>query len=134
MIVVDTNVIVYLLIAGDFVALAESVYDADSEWAAPLLWRHEFRNVLTLYMSSQSISLEEAVIAMAEAEKLIGERATDVDSARVLELAAFSGCTAYDCEFIHAAETRGVQLVTQDKKLLLSFPKIAVSMSDFVAA
>jgi predicted nucleic acid-binding protein len=49
MIVVDTNVITYLLIAGDFTDLAEQAFRKDGEWHAPLLWKSE------LEMSSPAI-------------------------------------------------------------------------------
>ena len=46
MIVVDTNLLVYLYVRGQRSAQADAVYHRDQEWAAPMLWRSEFRNVL----------------------------------------------------------------------------------------
>ena len=46
MIVVDTNVIAYVLIEGDKTALAQQVAKKDPDWKVPPLWRHEFLNVL----------------------------------------------------------------------------------------
>lgn len=45
MIVVDTNVIVYLYMTGDYSAQAEQALLKDPLWVAPPLWRSEFRNV-----------------------------------------------------------------------------------------
>ncbi|MCO6439628.1 MAG: hypothetical protein J5I81_00810 [Nitrococcus mobilis] len=52
MIVADTNLLIYILLAGEHTLAAERVFQRDPEWAAPLLWRSEFRNVLALYLRS----------------------------------------------------------------------------------
>ena len=49
MIVVDTNVIGYLFLSSDQSVLAERALQKDNVWAAPILWRSEFRSILTLY-------------------------------------------------------------------------------------
>ena len=46
MIAVDTNVIADLYLESEFTARAEALLEIDSDWAAPLLWRSEFRNIL----------------------------------------------------------------------------------------
>nr|WP_283645820.1 hypothetical protein [Alteromonas macleodii] len=46
MIVVDTNVIAYLLIRGERSAAMDRLQQLDSEWVAPRLWLDEFLNVL----------------------------------------------------------------------------------------
>lgn len=131
MIVVDTNVIVYLLVNSDLTKSAATVRQKDRHWVAPMLWRSEFRNVTLGYFRRDAISLTDLISLIEIAESKIESR--QVDSTRVMELAAGSGCTAYDCEYVSLAEALGVPLVTSDKKLLASFPDIAVSMKDFIA-
>jgi predicted nucleic acid-binding protein len=133
LIVVDTNIVAYLLINGDKTADATAVARKDSEWAGPRLWRSEMRNLLTLYVRRGVFSRQAAVLIMEEALISMRDREFDVTSARVLELAETSGCTAYDCEFVSLAEKLGVPLVTSDKKLLAAFPTIAVSMESYTA-
>jgi predicted nucleic acid-binding protein len=131
-IVVDTNVIAYLMIPGDLSLLAETTRQNDPVWIAPILWRSEMRNVLMLYLRQKLMTLSDSKSYMAKAEQILSGSEYEVDSARVLELAANYGCTAYDCEFVYLAEKLDIPLVTSDKKLIAAFPQIAVSMKDFV--
>ena len=133
MIVSDTNLIAYLLIPGDRTSLANSVLAKDSEWAVPPLWRSELLNVLSLHLRLSLLTIDDALDIVQKAESLIGGRERSVDSGSVLRLAEQSGCTAYDCEFVHVAQELGVPLVTSDSKLLAVFPQVAVSPEMFIA-
>jgi predicted nucleic acid-binding protein len=132
-IVADSNLIAYLLIRGDQTPNAQAVLRKDPVWCAPILWRNEFRNVLAIYLRQQHISVEDALSYMREAEDLLSGNEYQVQSPPVLELVARSGCTAYDCEFVHLAEELRVPLVTADRQVLRAFPTIAVSLQSFVA-
>ena len=130
MIVVDTNILAYLYLPGDFTARAEELLENDPEWAAPVLWRSEFRNILAGYMRRKSLHYEVARNLLCEAESLMAGAEYEVDSRRVLELVRDSDCSAYDCEFVALAMSLGVTLVTMDTKLLRAFPKVAVALAD----
>ena len=132
MIVVDTNVIGYLYLSSPYSEQVERVLLKDTEWAAPLLWRSELRNVLALYLRKGWLSLEDAVRIMDEAVRLMAGREYAVDSVQVLELVEESTCSAYDCEFVALARDLGVPLVTVDKQILRDFPREAVSLETFV--
>ena len=132
MIVVDTNIVVYLLVPGRLSRAAEAVFRRDSGWAAPLLWRSEFRNVLALYVRRGTLTLEEAVSTMEKAELLLQSRTYEIKSREVLRLAAESGCSAYDCEFVALAQDLSVPLVTSDRKLAVKFKSTAIPLQEFV--
>ena len=125
MIVVDTDVISYLLLPTPMTASAETLYRDDPDWAAPLLWRSELRNVLALYLRKGLLALDRALTLQQEAERLMAGREYQVQSTEVLRLARESGCSAYDCEFIAVARDLGAPLVTADKRLLRAFPNRA---------
>lgn len=128
MIVVDTNVLAYLWLPGDMTPAAERLATEDPEWAAPLLWRSEFRSILTGAVRRKAVSLARATAVMAAAEEHLRGREYAVRSDRVLALAVRSGCSAYDCEFVALAEDLGVALVTNDQQVLRAFPNVAVPL------
>jgi predicted nucleic acid-binding protein len=125
MIVVDTNVLAYLYLPTDYTANAEGLLQHDPEWAAPTLWRSEFRNVLALYLRKNLLTLEQAVAIQAEAESLLHESEYMVNSLDVLRLVQQSKCSAYDCEFVALARSLNVPLITMDKQILKDFPTTA---------
>lgn len=129
MIVVDSNVVAYLYLPGEHTTKAEVLLEQDSEWAAPVLWRSEFRNILAGAMRRKTLTFEAAREVQLEAESLLAAAEYEVDSRLVLELVRDSDCSAYDCEFVALAATLGVKLVTMDGKILRAFPEHAVALS-----
>jgi len=129
MIVVDTNILAYLYLPGQYTARAEALMQREPDWAAPVLWRSEFRNILASYMRRRVLSFEQARELQAEAEDLMAGAEFEVDSPRVLELARDSDCSAYDCEFVALAMKLGTRLHTMDRKLLRAFPEHATALA-----
>ena len=129
MIVVDSNVIAYLYLPGDFTSSADALLERDPEWAAPILWRSEFRNILAGYMRRGVISFEQAANLQSEAESLLAGNEFEVESRAVLELVRDSDCSAYDCEFVALAVKLDIKLATMDKKLLRAFPRRTAALS-----
>ena len=129
MIVVDTNVLACLYLPTNYTAHAEALLQRDPEWAAPILWRSEFRNILAGYLRRRTLGFEAAGAIQAEAEGLLAGNEHLVDSLRVLELVRDSDCSAYDCEFVALAMRLGTKLITMDAKLLRAFPEQAVALT-----
>lgn len=132
MIVADTNVIAYLLLPGGRQEAARAAFRKDPAWRAPALWRSEFCNVLVLMMRHKGLEMGDALDLMERAERLLGQADYYVAPAQVLDLAARSGCTAYDCEFVALARELGVPLLTADKAVLKAFPAVALTPEAFV--
>lgn len=133
MIVVDVNVVAYLLIDGEHTAESEALLAADPEWAAPLLWRSEWRNVLAGYLRRGAIDRGAAEGGLREAERLVRGREYLPEGSRVLGLVVSSSCSAYDCEYVAVAEALGVPLLTYDRAVRAAFPDVAVSLEEFLA-
>jgi predicted nucleic acid-binding protein len=132
MIVVDTNIIAYLYFEGERSSQVEQLLEKNAQWAAPVLWRSEFCNVLALYIRKKHLSLDQAHQIMREAMLMMQGREYEIVSFHVLELVTSSNCSAYDCEFVALAEDLKTSLITLDKKILKEFPQIAVSLDEFV--
>jgi predicted nucleic acid-binding protein len=130
-IVADTNLILRLYLDGEWTGQSEAVLRKDGVWAAPLLWRSEFRNTLVTLIRAGELDLETATAIMDDAERRMSECEYPVVSQRVVELAVGSRCSGYDCEFVALAETLQTPLVTSDRRLLRAFPRIAVAPEAF---
>ncbi|PCI65521.1 MAG: VapC toxin family PIN domain ribonuclease [Piscirickettsiaceae bacterium] len=128
MIVVDTNIICYLFISGEYSEQAEKLLKTDSDWHAPILWRSEIRNVLSQYLRKRILNMDDILQIMQHADDLLKNNEYEVQSSSVMQLVNSSSCSAYDCEFVALAQHLGVSLITADKKVLREFPDTAVSL------
>ena len=128
MIVVDTNVISYLYLSGERSHQAEQLLSLDPHWCAPVLWRSEFRSVLSLYLRKNLLTLEVVLHILEQAEDLLSDNEYEVPSAQIMQIVNSSSCSAYDCEVVALARYLGVSLITADKRLLREFPQIAKSL------
>lgn len=131
MIAVDTNVLVYLWLPSVKAAVSEEIHRCDPVWVAPPLWRSEFRNVVSLYMK-RGVSFEVALESIRNAENQMKGYELQVISEEVMKLVRESGCTAYDCEFVHVAQVKSVPLVTFDAQILRTFSHIAIDPLKFI--
>jgi predicted nucleic acid-binding protein len=122
-IVVDVNVIAYFWLRGPHIALAERLMSFDPVWAAPVLWRSEFRNVVAgmLRRGMHDVSTLQRLVSDAEAHMM----QYSVSSNAVLDAVAASRCTAYDCEYVVLARELRVPLATTDRQVLQAFPDTA---------
>ncbi len=132
MIVADVNLVAYLLLGGPGTELAQQVLERDPTWAAPVLWRSEFRSILASFIRQRGLEIQDAWQAHELAEGLLGPHEYTLAGERVLQLVAASPCSAYDCEYIALAQELGIRLVTSDREVLRHFPQVAVSPRAFV--
>ena len=121
MIVVDVNVLAYLLIPGKFTEAAERLLAEDSAWVVPRLWRSELRNILATYLRLNQMDLADAALIFQRATELVGAEEYELETTDVLRLSKESNCSAYDCEYVALAEFLDLNLVTADGKLAKSF-------------
>lgn len=125
MIVVDTNVIAYLFIKGDYTEFAENLLKMDPDWISTPLWRSEFRSVLSLYIRKNKLTIGDATEISHIAEEFMDGREFNVDSEYLFNLVTLSSCSSYDCEFVALAQSFKLTLYTSDTKIVNEFPHTA---------
>ena len=131
MIVVDSNIIIYVHVQSERTAQALRALQTDPFWVAPPLWESEFRNVMAGYMRRNILKLEAVKLIMKSALKTMEGREILPPSDLVLDLVAASDCSAYDCEYVALAKHLNVKLVTGDHRILRSFPETALELGAF---
>ena len=132
MIAVDTNIICYLFIYGEFTEISEKVLHNDHHWAAPFLWRSEFRNIMAVSVRKGLLTIKDALEIVEQAEFLMRGNEYSVASPSIHRLISTSDCSAYDCEFVALAQEHRIPLITMDRKILGSFPDTAMRPKDFI--
>lgn len=134
MIVVDVNVVAYFLIEGDKTAAARDLQHRDADWRLPMLWRHEFLNVLATFTRQGGATISEARTLWRLGVELFGPREQGVDMDAALALAVESGISAYDAQYIALARQLRTVCVTEDRRLLRAFPDSTRRMQTFGTA
>jgi hypothetical protein len=130
-IVADVNLAAHLILGGPESAVARRVLERDPAWVAPLLWRSEFRSVLATAIRHRQLELAAALDAWALAERLFDGREYLVTGDRVLRLVLDSPCSAYVLESVALAGHLCIPLVTSDRQVLRSHPRVAVAPGEF---
>lgn len=133
MVVVDTNILAYLLIQGDRTADAQALFTRDAEWRSEGFILIEFSNILATYQRSGALSQAAAETILATAEQVV-TGLVNLPHARALKLAAEFGVSAYDARFLGAAQNLGGRLVTEDARLRTAAPALTRSLAEALAA
>jgi predicted nucleic acid-binding protein len=127
-VLVDTNVLAYLMLEGDRTSAAQELFERDADWRSEAFIMVEFSNVLTTYVRTKVLSRDQGSKLLAGAEKLVPVL-TSVRNARALEVATQFGISAYDARFVALAIQMKVKLVTEDPKLRAAVPSWTVSLA-----
>lgn len=126
MIVVDANVIAYLLIEGEFTESVTRLRNEEPEWIAPRLWLDEFLNILATSERRSIMSAEVADTTLALACELMEGQSYDLPAQRILATARRTSCTAYDSQYVCLAEDLGLKVYTFDSRILANCRDLAI--------
>jgi predicted nucleic acid-binding protein len=132
MIVVDSNIITARNLTSVLTTKAEQVEQKDAVWIVPVLWRYEFQNILATAIKAKQITPEYALDVWQRVAGILVENESEPSPAKVIDLVAQHGITAYNGQFTALAMEMGILCVTEDGELQSKFPRVAVSMDDFL--
>ena len=132
MVVIDTNVLAYLLIEGDRTRDAQALYSRDADWKSEAFVLIEFSNILATYLRANSLTRSQAQALLVETEKRL-TGLVSLPHGRALRIADQFAVSAYDARFLGAAQTLKARLVTEDVRLRQAAPALTISLSDALA-
>ena len=110
----------------------QQLLSLDSLWNAPILWRSEFRSVLSQYLRKGILTIEDILIMVQQAEQLRDDNEYKISSAHIMQLVNSNRCSAYDGEFVALAQYLDIPLISADKKILREFPTVAKSLDIYL--
>ncbi len=132
MIVVDSTIIAARILTSALTSKAKQVEEKDPVWIVPVLWRYEFQNILATSIKARQITAYHAWDVWQRVSDILVENESEPSPAKVIDLIAQYGITAYDGQFIALAMEMEVPLITEDRELRGKFPRFAVSMDKFL--
>lgn len=140
-VVIDGSVTAAWVVLDETTALTVDLFERvqrhEISFLAPEMWHFEMLNVLRNSVLRGRMSEEEALHAVDTLTRIpvtIIPR-TDADSEAILRHALRHKLTAYDATYFHLAQSRGVDLLTEDRDLLRLRSRFAWirSLEDFCA-
>ena len=129
MVVVDTDVLAYLLFEGERTAEAQALYARDPDWRSESFLLVEFSNLLATYVRSGRLDGAAAPGLLASAARTL-TGTVNLPHPRGLEIALEFGVSAYDARFLAVARSLDSKLVTEDAKLRQAAPALTQTLAE----
>ena len=133
MILVDTNVLAYLLIESKPRKMAQELYGRDQDWHTEAFALIELTNVLATNLRVGSLPMPVCIDVLHEANKVVGASLHTVSNVEVLRVAQEFRISAYDARYIALAREIATPLITEDVKLRRAVPRWTISLDDALA-
>lgn len=134
MLLIDTNVVAYLLIDGDHTAAAQELRARDPDWRSEASLLVEFINVLASSIATKRMTVDLAENFLANAAALFDGKLDRVPHDSALAIAVRYRVSAYNARFLALADQLGSRLVTEDGKLRAAAPALTQSLTEALAA
>lgn len=131
MVLVDTNILAYLMIDGDRTSAAQALFARDPDWRSETFILVEFTNVVSTYVRTKALTHKQGWALLAEAQEIFPSLVS-VPHAQAYEAAMEFGVSAYDGRFIAIAKQMKSKLVTEDVKLRAAVPAWTRPLRDLI--
>jgi predicted nucleic acid-binding protein len=131
-VLVDTNIIAYLMIRGDRTAAAQQLFERDSDWCSEAFVMVEFSNVIATYVRTGALTQAQGTKLLLDSQAHLPTLHSVVNT-QALETAMQFGISAYDARFISLARELKLKLITEDAKLRVAVPAWTMSLDDALA-
>jgi predicted nucleic acid-binding protein len=128
-VLVDTNIIAYLMIRGDRTAAAQQLFERDSDWCSEAFVMVEFSNVIATYVRTGALTQAQGTKLLVDSQAHLPTLHSVVNT-QALETAMQFGISAYDARFISLARQLKLKLITEDAKLRVAVPAWTMSLDD----
>jgi predicted nucleic acid-binding protein len=128
---IDTNVLAYLLIAGDRTSAAQALFERDPEWRSEAFVLVEFSNLLCTYVRARELTAAQAARLLTSATSLLAVLPS-IPHAAALDVALEYDLSAYDARFIALAKQSKTRLITEDRRLRAAVPAWTASLDDAI--
>jgi predicted nucleic acid-binding protein len=122
MVVVDSNVLAYLLIEGEKTPLARALFERDPVWHSASFAPLELTNILATSIRAARLDAASANQVLAKALALMEDSLHELPHAQVLALTNRLRISAYDALYLGVSIDLGVPLVTEDRRLREAAP------------
>ncbi|MGH8706219.1 MAG: type II toxin-antitoxin system VapC family toxin [Burkholderiales bacterium] len=134
MLVVDANVLLYLVLEGPRQPLAEELRRDDGEWRTSTLAKYEALNALATMRRAAMLGAGEASAALGRIGDFCARAEIRTAAPSVLEAAHAMAISGYDAHYIVLARALRCPLVSEDGRLRRAAPDVARSMAEAVRA
>lgn len=130
MLLVDTNVVAYLLIEGDHTAAAQALHSRDPDWRSESFLLVEFTNILASCIATKRMTLPLARDLLRKASELLDGKLGRIPHDAALTMAARHRVSTYDARFLALADQLGRRLITEDARLRAAAPGLTRSVAE----
>ncbi|HEX5315387.1 MAG TPA: type II toxin-antitoxin system VapC family toxin [Candidatus Kapabacteria bacterium] len=130
MLIVDANILAYLVIEGERSNQARALLQKDYDWHSEAFIFVELTNILATSLRLERVNFEYCRMVLERAEAFMGSTVHLTSHLEVIRTAHEFRISAYDARYIALAREFGTPLITEDAKLRRAVPRLTISLND----